>query len=162
MKILVAGIGNIFLGDDGFGVEVAQRMARRPQPEGVRVRDLGIRGFDLSFALQDGWDAVVIVDAAQRGEAPGTLYVLEPQPGTGQAPTIDLHGMDPARVLAMTRALGDATRVMIVACEPATFGDLEHDDPAMALSEPVAAAIEPAIALIGTVIARLSGGEAHA
>ena len=78
MKILVAGIGNIFLGDDGFGVEVAHRMARRAQPDGVFVRDLGIRGLALSYELQEGWDAVVLVDAAQRGEAPGTLYVLEP------------------------------------------------------------------------------------
>src|SRR5947209_3209759 len=75
-----AGVGNIFLGDDAFGVEVAQRLARRPLPAGVRVVDFGIRGLDLTYALLDPYDAVVLVDAAPRGNAPGTLYVLEPEP----------------------------------------------------------------------------------
>jgi hydrogenase maturation protease len=77
-RILVAGVGNIFLGDDGFGVEVALALSNRPLPESVKVKDFGIRGFDLAYALLDPWDAVIIVDALPRGEAPGTLYVVEP------------------------------------------------------------------------------------
>ncbi|MGH7848434.1 MAG: hydrogenase maturation protease, partial [Candidatus Binatia bacterium] len=73
-KILVAGIGNIFLGDDGFGVEVARELAKRKLPESVRVVDFGIRGFDLAYALLDGYDLTILVDAAPRGGLPGTLY----------------------------------------------------------------------------------------
>ena len=76
--ILVAGIGNIFNGDDGFGVAVAQRMARREPPAGVTIKDFGIRGLDLTYALLDGYAAAVLIDTAQRGEPPGTLYVIEP------------------------------------------------------------------------------------
>src|ERR1700758_4827464 len=79
-RILVAGVGNIFLGDDAFGVEVVQRLARRALPDGVRVVDFGIRGLDLVYALLDGYETVVLVDAAPRGGSPGTLYVLEPEP----------------------------------------------------------------------------------
>ena len=85
-KILVAGIGNIFLGDDAFGVEVAQRLLRRPQPDGVRVVDFGIRGLDLTYALLDGWDVAILVDAAPRGEPPGTLSVIEPEPRPSPTP----------------------------------------------------------------------------
>src|SRR2546428_8240900 len=79
-RLLVAGVGNIFLGDDAFGVEVAQRLLRRPQPEGVRVVDFGIRGLDLTYALLDGCDVAVLIDAVPRGQPPGTLYVIEPDP----------------------------------------------------------------------------------
>ena len=78
MKILVAGVGNIFLGDDAFGVEVARALSGRPLPEGVTVKDFGIRGFDLAYTMLDAWDTVILVDALSRGEAPGTLYLLEP------------------------------------------------------------------------------------
>src|ERR1700719_105979 len=103
-RLLIAGVGNIFLGDDAFGVEGAQRLARRPLPEGVRVVDFGIRGLDLAYALLDGYEAVVLVDAAPRGGRPGTLYVLEPEPGPALppgegAPLIEAHNMNPARVL---------------------------------------------------------------
>src|SRR5438128_1754175 len=84
--VLVAGVGNIFLGDDAFGVEVAQRLARRPLPAGVRVVDFGIRGLDLAYALLDPYEAVILVDAMPRGEQPGTLYVLEPDLGPDSAP----------------------------------------------------------------------------
>src|SRR6516225_7125141 len=80
-RILVAGIGNIFLGDDAFGVEVARRLAARPQPDGVRVADFGIRGIDLTYALLDGYETVILVDATPRGGQPGTLYVIEPDVG---------------------------------------------------------------------------------
>src|SRR4051812_4881918 len=98
-RVLIAGVGNIFLGDDAFGVEVAQRLLRRPAREGVKVIDFGIRGLDLTYALLDGWDAVIIVDAASRGQPPGTLFVIEPDPdsaaGAPGAGLADTHGLDP-------------------------------------------------------------------
>ena len=87
MNVLIACVGNIFLGDDGFGVEVARSLSMRQLPEGVSVKDYGIRGFDLAYALLDRWDLVIIVDALPRGEAAGTLYVIEPE----------LHGPASAR-----------------------------------------------------------------
>src|SRR5689334_8572384 len=112
-RILVAGIGNIFLGDDAFGVEVAQRLARRAWPEGVRVVDFGIRGLDLAYALLDGYDAAILVDAAPRGGPPGSLYVIEPSEGgpagqdeVGAGTLIEGHGMDPVKVLRLVAALG--------------------------------------------------------
>ena len=105
-KILIACVGNIFLGDDGFGVEVAASLIRRQLPDGVTVKDFGIRGFDLAYALLDPWDLVVIVDAMAHGEAPGTLYVMEPdRSGSGDA-SINPHGMDPARVLNLAASMG--------------------------------------------------------
>ena len=127
-RILVAGVGNIFLGDDGFGVAVANRLAERELPEGVDVRDFGIRGMDLAYALQDGYDAVVFVDAAPRGEAPGTLSVIEPVLDLDEV-VLDTHGMDPLRVIALARALGGIPpRVLVVACEPETVVHGEHDE----------------------------------
>ncbi|MEA2324360.1 MAG: hydrogenase maturation protease, partial [Solirubrobacteraceae bacterium] len=103
-RILVAGIGNVFLGDDGFGVALADRLARRALPAGVDVVDYGIRGMDLAYALHDGWDAVLLLDAVPRGQAPGTLYVIEPEPP--EEPGVpDAHGMDPVSVLALARML---------------------------------------------------------
>ena len=104
-RILVAGIGNIFLGDDGFGVAVAGRLVGSELPEGVDVADFGIRGMDLAYALQAGYEAVVFVDAASRGEQPGTISVIEPELDDGEV-AIDTHGMDPVRVLGLARALG--------------------------------------------------------
>ena len=104
--ILVAGIGNILLGDDGFGVEVVNRLAERSLPDGVQVVDFGIRGLDLAYALLEEYDAVIFVDATSRGQTPGTLYVIEvpcEQPGEI---SIDAHGMDPVKVLSLARALG--------------------------------------------------------
>src|SRR4051812_15952001 len=102
--VLVAGLGNIFLGDDAFGVEVARSLAARPLPSGVSVRDFGIRGFDLAYALLEPWSAVILVDALSRGDAPGTLYLLEPNlAGLGASATSETemnpHSMDPVRVL---------------------------------------------------------------
>ena len=93
-RVLVAGIGNVFLGDDGFGVALAGRLARHALPPGVDVADFGIRGMDLAYALGDGYDAAVLLDAAPRGEPPGTLSVIEPEIEEGEVP-IDAHGMDP-------------------------------------------------------------------
>jgi hydrogenase maturation protease len=158
-RILIAGIGNIFLGDDAFGVEVVRRLAARPLSAGVHVVDFGIRGFDLAQALAAGADAAILVDATARGEPPGTLYVLEPQLAATdyeQFPETVLatHGMDPVRVLHLARALGGyPPRVLVVGCEP---GTLDPDaEGRLGLSAPVEAAVEEAIALIETWITHL-------
>jgi hydrogenase maturation protease len=147
-RVLIAGVGNIFLGDDAFGCEVARRLAARPLPDGVRVVDFGIRGVDLTYALAGGFHAAILVDAMPRGGAPGTLYVLEPDVPAG-SPQPDPHACDPVAVLAAARALGGdaATATLrVVGCEPARLGD--GDEPAFGLSAEVAAAVEPAIALV--------------
>ena len=109
-RVLIAGVGNIFLGDDAFGVEVAQLLARRQLPDGVRVVDFGIRGLDLAYTLLDPYEAVVLVDAMPRGGRPGTLYVLEPEcvpaEGSEAIPLMDAHSLDPARVLRLVASLG--------------------------------------------------------
>lgn len=144
ISILVACVGNIFSGDDAFGVEVARRLSQVTLPDGVRVIDFGIRGIDLTYALMDGYDAVILVDAAQRGEAPGVVSVVEPDPIEIENParedlSLSPHELDPAKVLRLASALGgNCRRVLLVACEPLTFGD---DEGVMELSEPVAAAV---------------------
>jgi hydrogenase maturation protease len=161
-RILVACIGNIFLGDDAFGVEVARRLAGRALPEGVRVVDFGIRGLDLTYALLDGYEAVLLVDAAPRGGQPGTLYVLElPAEVSGEeaVPLVEGHGLDPTKVLRLAAAMGGRVgRVLLVGCEPAT--STEGDEMRDGLSEPVRAAVDGAIPLIESLVARLLRGEA--
>jgi hydrogenase maturation protease len=156
-RILVAGIGNIFLGDDAFGVEVVRRLLRRELPDNVRVVDYGIRGLDLAYALLDDYDLVILVDAAGRGGEPGTLYVLEPELSDAagpQAVPMDAHGMNPMRVLEMVKAMGgEARRVLVVGCEPATLGD--EFEGAMGLSAPVEAAVGGAIAIVESLIAKV-------
>lgn len=165
-RILVAGIGNVFLGDDGFGVEVARRLAARPLPAGVKVADFGIRGIDLAYALQDGYYAALLVDAAPRGGEPGTLYVLEPAPDSTGPAAPDGHGMDPARVLRLVQALGGTTaRVLVVGCEPGRAATVEEDgdEMRMELTPPVQAAVGAAVELVETLIAELlapAGGAA--
>lgn len=153
-SILVAGIGNVFLGDDGFGVAVADRLSRRELAPNVRVADFGIRGLDLAYALAD-YDAVVVVDAVPRGGAPGTLYVIEPElEAEGIVP--EAHGMDPAKVLALARELGDLpSRVLIVGCEPRTAPRWEDDDVVAELSEPVRASIDEAVRLVESLVSQL-------
>jgi hydrogenase maturation protease len=139
--VLVAGIGNIFQGDDGFGVEVARVLATRALPRGVTVADFGIRGVHLACELMDSrYHTVILVDAMTRGGEPGTLYVLEPDPaGAAEAPLPDAHGLTPDAVLAWVhRAGGTPPRVLIVGCEPATVDD------SMGLSEPVARVVAAA------------------
>jgi hydrogenase maturation protease len=152
MRILVAGVGNIFLGDDGFGVEVAHALSQRQVPGTVTVKDFGIRGFDLAYALLDPWDGVIIVDAVLRGAAPGTLYVIEPErSGSGEA-DINPHGMDPVRVLNLAASLGTiSARVIVVGCEPQDFGDAFEGR--MGLSTPVQAAVEQACSTVGELAA---------
>ncbi|MGI8586612.1 MAG: hydrogenase maturation protease [Chloroflexia bacterium] len=160
-RILVAGIGNIFLGDDAFGVEVAQRLVGRDWPEGVRVADFGIRGFDLAYAILDGYDVTVLVDAVPRREAPGTLYLIEPDPddpGLAAPGELETHGMDPVQVLRLVRQLGgQPKRVLVVGCEPETFGP--EDEGMMGLSAPVAAAVDEAVRMVESLVEKLLRGE---
>ena len=162
-RVLVAGVGNIFLGDDAFGVEVVQRLARRPLPEGVRVVDFGIRGLDLAYALLDGYEAVILVDAAPRGGVPGSLYVLEPELDPGRSPAegaalMETHNMDPARVFQLVTALGgEVERVMMVGCEPETTGS--DEDMPMEMSAAVKTAVEAGVGLVESLVARLLSGE---
>jgi hydrogenase maturation protease len=148
-RLLIAGVGNIFFGDDAFGVEVARLLAARPQPEGVRVVDFGIRGFDLACALTDGCGGAILLDALSRGGAPGSLHVLDLE-GVGSEPPageLDAHGLHPARVLQLARALGEVCPwLRLVGCEPLTFGS--EDEPVMGLSAPVQAAVEEAVRLV--------------
>ena len=157
--ILIAGIGNIFLGDDAFGVEVARALARRPLPESVSVKDFGIRGFDLAYALLDPWDAVILVDALPRGDAPGTLYTMEPNlAGMGNPVSPDMamnpHGMDPVRVLHLAASMGTiAARVLIVGCEPQDFGsELEGR---MGLSPALQGVVERACDMVEELVQKL-------
>jgi hydrogenase maturation protease len=160
-RILVAGIGNIFLGDDAFGVEVAQRLARRALPEEVRVVDFGIRGLDLTYALLDGYEAVILVDAVPRGGAPGTLYVLVPIGGeTAGTDGVEMetHNLDPVKVLRLAEAMGGKVdRLLLVGCEPMSTGD-EEDMPE-GLSDPVRRSVDEAIRLIESLVTRLLRGE---
>lgn len=154
-RILVAGIGNIFLGDDAFGSEVARRLLARPASEGVRIVDFGIRSFDLTYALLDGFDAVILIDAVPRGAAPGTLYVIEPElEEVSELPDPDLlsgtHDLDPAKVLRLVRALGGQTgRILLVGCEPLSTEE------SMELSTLVQTAVDEAVALVESLIAKL-------
>ena len=110
--ILIAGIGNIFIGDDGFGSEVARRIGRRPTAAGVRVVDFGIRGLDLAFAPLDDYDTIIIVDAAQRGGVPGTIYLIDPDVNELDSnSTIEAHLLDPMRVLALAHSMGAALKM---------------------------------------------------
>jgi hydrogenase maturation protease len=153
-RILVAGVGNIFLGDDGFGVEVVRRLARRELPEGVEVADFGIRGMDLAYALQEDYDVVVFVDATPRGERPGAVYLLEPEIEEDGEVSLDTHGMDPVKVIKLSRALGARpTRTLVVGCEPqVVVSGEDYDDMLMELSEPVRAAVEEAAELVETLV----------
>jgi hydrogenase maturation protease len=154
-RVLVAGIGNIFMGDDAFGVEVARRLAGRELPAGVDVGDFGIRGIDLMYALGEGYDAAVFVDAVPRGEPPGTLSVIEPRVEDGEV-TLDAHGMDPVRVLSLARQVGSVPeRIVIVGCEPAVRMSGDEEEIVGELSEPVRAAIGDAVELVESVVGEL-------
>ena len=153
-RILVAGVGNIFLGDDGFGVEVVRRLVGRELPEGVEVVDFGIRGMDLAYALQDDYDLVIFVDATPRGEKPGTVYLLEPEIEEDGEVSLDTHGMDPVKVIKLSRALGaKPARTLVVGCEPQiVVSGEDYDDMLMELSEPVQAAVEEAMKLVESLV----------
>jgi len=168
-RILIACIGNIFLGDDSFGVEVAQKLTSRKTrryPEGVHVIDFGIRGIDLAYTLLDDYDALILVDAVSRGGAPGTLYLIEPDLAgidhekgvlAGRA-AMEAHSMDPLKVLAFARTLGaQPIPTFLIGCEPIPLDDSEeHIVIQMELSEPVRSALEEAVKMIDSLVDELS------
>jgi hydrogenase maturation protease len=159
MKILIAGIGNIFHGDDAFGVEVASRLAGRTLPAEARVVDFGIRGFDLAYALLDGYDVTILLDATSRGGPPGELYAIEIDPNDagdpgGAAMDGGAHAMNPLRVLRLTQEMGGCSgRLLLVGCEPESFGPEEEGR--MGLSDTVAASVEAAADLVEALVKKI-------
>ncbi|WP_425247779.1 hydrogenase maturation protease [Streptomyces sp. NEAU-NA10] len=156
-RLLVAGVGNIFLADDAFGPEVIRALDSRPLPPGARVKDFGIRGLDLAYELLDGYRTAILVDAAPRGHRPGTLSLIEPDlPEATAAAPPEAHGMDPARVLALAAHLGDGPlpRVLLLACEPQVrpTGD---EDVVAGLSAPVREAVDRAVTALHTMVPAL-------
>lgn len=155
-RILIAGIGNVFRGDDAFGVVVAQHLMQTDLPEGVRVVDFGIRSYDLAYALIDGYETVVVVDAALQGRPPGTLCLIEPDTRQLTSPNARAsfgHEINPTRVLQLVDLLGGTPgRVFVVGCEPAAVA---ASDGPMGLSDPVAAAVPEAVDLIHELAASL-------
>lgn len=150
-KILVAGIGNVFFGDGGFGPTVANALRETTWPHGVQIVDFGLRGVDLAHALSCGLDAVIMVDAVARGGTPGTLYVLEPEPMRTADARVP-HKLDPTAVLQLAATFGETPRyVRLVGCEP---GQLPHseDEISHGLSPPVEAAIVPAAQLVAKLV----------
>ncbi|MGH8884515.1 MAG: hydrogenase maturation protease [Egibacteraceae bacterium] len=155
-KTLVAGVGNIFLGDDAFGVEVAHRLARVELPEGVKVADFGIRSVHLAYELLDGYDTAILIDATPMGETPGTLFVIEPEVDAtlkeaavkkGETPLIDVHGLTPTEVFTLVQSLGGTIeRLLIVGCEPAEITER------IGLSETVQAVVEEAVRLVQELV----------
>jgi hydrogenase maturation protease len=161
-RILVAGIGNVFLGDDGFGVALADRLVRRELPVGVEVVDFGIRGMDLAYAMQDGYDAVVLLDATPRGEPPGTLYLIEVEHDEEGEATLDTHGMDPVKVIGLVRALGGKPPpLFVVGCEPLNRMSAEDEEIVAQLSEPVRASLDGAVKLVESLLGKLSSERAQ-
>ncbi|GAA0317314.1 hydrogenase maturation protease [Streptomyces polychromogenes] len=149
--MLVAGIGNVFLGDDGFGVEAVRALSAHPLPGHVEVADFGVRGVHLAYQLLDGYDTLVLVDATERGGAPGTLYLIEASaagPAGGGRPVLDGHHMSPDAVLGLlgTLCAGTGTtpprRTYVVGCEPACVQE------GIGLSAPVAAAVPEAVRML--------------
>jgi hydrogenase maturation protease len=158
-RVLIAGIGNIFMGDDGFGCEVAQRLSRRELPEHVDVVDFGIRAVDLSYTLTDGYDFAILLDTVKRGGAPGTVYVIEPdlsdsngESEPGEHP-IAAHDMDLGSILRFVASLGKrGPHVLLVGCEPECLGgDFGH----IGLSAVVSAAVDRAAAEVQTLLKEL-------
>lgn len=156
--VLIAGIGNIFLGDDAFGVELARRLEGR-LPAAARLVDFGIRGFDLAYALLGEYEAAVLLDAVRRGDPPGTLSLIEIDPdnvGGAGLPALETHNIDPVKVLALVRALGGRPgRLLLVGCEAASFG--EEQEGRMGLSPEVEAALAPAAAMVSALVGDLLG-----
>jgi hydrogenase maturation protease len=162
-RMLVAGIGNIFLGDDGFGVEVANRLASAGLPDWVRVADYGISGMHLAYDLAEGFETTILVDATPRGSDPGTVYVMELDPAAPSAapeqgrgiPLLDGHGMQPDVVFGMLNLLGaEAGRVLLVGCEPASI------DERIGLSEPVTAAVDEAVRIVLDLVRAVGADDA--
>lgn len=164
-RILIVGIGNIFLGDDGFGVEVARRLMNSTYPQGVQVSDFGIRGVELAYTLLDDYDALILIDATPRGGAPGTLYLIEldlsgfdPERGAEAGRNaLDAHSMDPVKVLAFARTLGaNPCQTLLVGCEPTPLVSGEnYAEMQVGLSGPVQAAIDGAVKMVNSLVEQL-------
>jgi hydrogenase maturation protease len=157
-RVLVAGVGNLLFGDDGFGLAVIERLASNQLPSGVRLMSAGIRGFDLASALLEGYEGAILVDAMSRGGRPGTLYVLEPNDATAKAEgglglDVDPHAMEPGRALGLARSAGSRLGwVRVVGCEPTPLTEMT-----MSLSPEVEAAVETAAELVTELIDELRG-----
>ncbi len=167
-RVLIAGVGNIFLGDDGFGVEVARRLAAADLPDWVHVVDYGIRGMHLAYDLANGYESAILVDATPRGGEPGTIYVIEPDQAGATAgagdnaclpdnPMFNAHGMQPDVVFGVLGMLDAGSKhVLVVGCEPASV------DYGMGLSPPVAEAVDEAARVVRDLIAAAAEtGEDH-
>jgi hydrogenase maturation protease len=159
VKILVAGIGNLFKADDAFGCEVAQRLSKESLGDFVKVVDFGIRGFDLAYTFVDGgYDLVILIDAVQRGGKPGTLYLIEPdlnalQEESPESAAADSHGMHPAKVLAWAKALGaEFPALRLVGCEPEDVVP-EDEDIRVGLTPAVQASVDGAVRMIQSIVA---------
>ena len=161
-RILVAGVGNIFLGDDGFGCEVVRRLAGEELPEGVTVADFGIKGVHLAYELLEGYDTVIIVDAAPCGGEPGSLFLIEPvleevaesplvqAASEGESALVDAHGLEPDAIFGMLKALGgNVGRALVVGCEPEDISD------GIGLTATMEGAVEPAVRRLVEIIHRL-------
>ena len=161
-KMLVAGVGNIFFSDDAFGCEVVRRLAKEDLPEGVVVADFGIKGVHLAYELLEGYDTVIIVDAAPCGGQPGDLYLIEPRleeiaesplvqaASEGESALVDAHGLEPDAIFGMLKALGgNVGRALVVGCEP------ENVEDGLGLSATVEAAVEPAVRRLVDIIHRV-------
>jgi hydrogenase maturation protease len=156
-RILIAGIGNIFLGDDGFGVEVAGELVKRQFPPEVKIVDSGIRGRDLAFALLDGFEFVIFIDIVERGGKPGTLYIIEPdvEEISAQNQTPDPHKLDPLAVLKYAQSMGATVgRVIVIGCEPESCSEDSMNE----LSEPVKNAVLTAIEFVEKHVADFLSG----
>lgn len=158
MRALVAGIGNIFLGDDGFGVEVIGRLARERLPEGVEVLDVGTGSIHLAYQLLDGYDVLIVVDALPRGVEPGTVCVLQPDVDELQAaaeldpPMCDGHSLEPVSVLTLLTALEARPPVtLVVGCEPADVGE------GIGLSAAVERAVDDAVVMVHDLLETETG-----
>jgi hydrogenase maturation protease len=149
-RALVAGVGNLLLGDDGFGVEVVRRLSSQPMPEDVVVADYGVRALHLAFALCDPFASIVLVDALARGGAPGALYVLDPDLDDLESSALpDAHGLHPAAVLGLARSLGARLGpVRVIGCEPLAMEE------GIGLSAPVEAAVDEAVRLVHELLSK--------
>jgi hydrogenase maturation protease len=155
-RTLVAGVGNVFLSDDAFGVEVVRLLGEQPRSDGAEIRDFGIRGVHLAYELLNGCDLFVLVDAAPRGQAPGTVSVIDvelPDPASLTSPVIDAHSLTPDSIFALLVSLGGRPgRSLLVACEPADVSA------GMGLSEPVRDALPHAVRAVQEILAQAAAG----
>ena len=158
-RILIAGIGNIFAGDDAFGVEVMRELTQHPLPEAVFAKDFGIRSYDLAYAMMDGYSTTILVDATSRGQPPGTVYLIEPDVDAINGQTnVDAHCLNPVAVLQLVQALGGKLgKLYLVGCEPEV---LDSDE--IGLSPSVRAAVPQAVQMIEFLVHRLLNESSNA